>query len=84
MISGMILLPRLVCRRWLLALVPLAVSACQPPPDFDHTVEVIKDSTERGVENAKQAAEVAQDPEKRKQAAEQLRKDLKNPPRQFK
>jgi hypothetical protein len=78
MISGMILLPRLVCRRWLLALVPLAVSACQPPPDFDHTVEVIKDSTERGV------AEVAQDPEKRKQAAEQLRKDLKNPPRQFK
>lgn len=70
--------------RWIIPPLLLVFAGCKPPPDFDHTVEVLKESTERGVENTHEAIETVKDPEKRHRAAEQLKRDLQNPPRQFK
>jgi hypothetical protein len=69
------------------ALAGLAFGGCgklPPPPDVGKTLKTAGESAQRGVENAQEAVEVVKDPDRRRDAARKLKRDLQNPPRQFK
>jgi hypothetical protein len=74
------------CFRWLWPPIAVALVGCSKlsPPDVGKTTETVKQSASRGAQFVERAAETAAYPDKRRQAWEKAKQDVKNAPRQFK
>ena len=76
--------PKLRSQWPLIAVALIGCGEWSPPPDVGKTAEAVKESAKRGAQFVEGAAETAADPDKRREAWEKTKQDVKNPPRQFK